>query len=295
MSHPAGLLQPLPIPEGKWESISMDFITGLPMVQGKDCIFVVVDQLTKYAHFFAISAHYTAAQVIELFFREIFRLHGLPKTIVNDRDSRFMGGFWQELFQLVGTELTPSTSYHPQTNEQTEIVNKWLEGYLRNYVSGQQRAWLRWLHLGEYCYITCPSSSLKQKRAEKLKPRFYGPYRVIRKIGQVEYELELPQGSKIHNVFHVSCLKKALGQQVTVTDELPPMDDEGHLLLQPEAIIDTRERQLWSKTDREFLVRWKNLPDEDATWESEKILQHPSLQLLEDKQHFVGGDRNIPN
>ena len=94
MSHPAGLLQPLPIPEGKWECVSMDFITGLPMVQGKDCIFVVVDRLTKYSHFFAISAHYTAAQVAAMFFREIFRLHGLPKTITNDRDSRFMGGFW---------------------------------------------------------------------------------------------------------------------------------------------------------------------------------------------------------
>ena len=92
--------------------------------------------------------------------------------------------------------------------------------------------------------------------------------------------MELPQGSKIHNVFHVSCLKKALGQQVIVTNELPPTDDEGHLVLQPEAIIDTRERQLRSRRVWEFLVRWKNLPDEDATWESEKILQHPSLQLL---------------
>ena len=130
----------------------MDFITVLPMVQGKDCIFVVVDRLTKYAHFFAISAHYTTTQVAELFFRDIFRLHGLPKTIVSDRDNRFMGGFWQELFRLMGTELTPSTSYHPQTDGQIEIVNKWLEGYLRNYVNGQQRVWLKWLHLGEYCY-----------------------------------------------------------------------------------------------------------------------------------------------
>ena len=80
-----------------------------------------------------------------------------------------------------------------------------------------------------------------------------------------------------------------------MTDELPPTDDEGHLVLQPEGIIDTRERQLWSRTVREFLVRWKNLPDEYATWESEKILQHPSLQLLEDEQHFAGGDCNIPN
>eukprot|EP00253_Pinus_taeda_P009680 PITA_09680 len=237
----------------------MDFITGLPMVQGKDCIFVVVDRLTKYAHIFAISAHYTIAQVAELFFREIFRLHGLPKTIVSDRDNRFMGGFWQELFWLVGTELTPSTSYHPQMDGQTEIVNKWLEGYLRNYVSGQQRAWLR-----------CAS------RGVLLQHFTSHVHWVIHRVGQVAYELELPQGSKIHNVFHV-CLKKALGQQVIVTDELPPMDDEGHLVLQPEAIIDIRERQLRSSTVRGFLVRWKNLSDEDATWESEKILQHPSL------------------
>ena len=65
-----------------------------------------------------------------------------------------MGGFWQEIFQLVGTDLTLNTSYHPQTDGQTEIVNKWLEGYLRNYVAGQLKAWLRWLHLEEYCYNT---------------------------------------------------------------------------------------------------------------------------------------------
>ena len=82
---------------------------------------------------------------------------------------------------------------------------------------------------------------------------------------------------------------------MTATEELPPTDDEGHLVLQPEAIIDTRERQLRSRTVREYLVRWRNLPDEDATWESEKILQHPSLQLLEDKQCFGGEDCNIPN
>eukprot|EP00253_Pinus_taeda_P029185 PITA_29185 len=262
MSHPVGLLQPLPVPKGKWESISMDFITGLPMVQGKDCIFVVVDRLTKYTYFFAISAHYTAAQVAELFFREIFKLYGLPKTIVNDRDNRFMGEFWQELFRAPRAKIW--------IQESQDILRA-----LKDNMASTELA--------------------EAKVAKKLKPRFYGPYKVTRRIGQVAYELELPQGSKIHNIFHVSCLKKALGQQVTVIDELPPMDDEGHLVLQPEAIIDTRERQLRSRTVREFLVRWKNLPDEDATWESEKILQHPSVQLPEDKQHVSGGDYNIPN
>jgi hypothetical protein len=81
-THPAGLLQPLPIPEHKWESISMDFITRFPRAQGKYCIFMVVDRLMKFAHFFPVATDFSATQVAELFFREVFRLHGLPKTII---------------------------------------------------------------------------------------------------------------------------------------------------------------------------------------------------------------------
>ena len=114
----------------------MDFITGLPKVQGRDCLYVVVDRLTKFAHFFSISSDYFTAQVAELFFREVFKLHELPKTIVSDQDSRFIDAFWQELFRLVGTKLATNTSYHPQSDGQTKIVNKWIEGYLRNYVTG---------------------------------------------------------------------------------------------------------------------------------------------------------------
>lgn len=151
-SYPAGLLQTLSIPDRKWECLSMDFITGLPRAQGRDCIYVVVDRLTKFAHFFPITATYTTTQVADLFFREVFRLHGLPRSIVSDKDNRLMSHFWQELFRLCGTELTSSTSYHPQTDGQTEIVNKWVEGYLRNYIAGQQKAWVKWIYLCEYCY-----------------------------------------------------------------------------------------------------------------------------------------------
>ena len=114
----------------------------------------MVDRLTKYAHFFPITTTYSTNQVVEVFFKEVFKLYGLPRNIVSDRDSHFMSHFWQEVFQLCGTELTPSTSYHPQTNGQTEIVNKSVEGYLRNYVADQQRAWVRWIYLYEYCYNT---------------------------------------------------------------------------------------------------------------------------------------------
>jgi transposase InsO family protein len=136
-THPTGLLHPLPFLERKWESVSIDFITGIPKAHGKDCIFVVVDCLTKFTHFFSISMDFSTSQVADLFFKEVFRLHGLPKMIVSDRDSIFMRIFWQEFFRLVGIELTLSISYHPQTNGQTEIVNKWVEVYLRNYVLGQ--------------------------------------------------------------------------------------------------------------------------------------------------------------
>ena len=145
------------------------------------------------------------------------------------------------------------------------------------------------------CLQLYKQSTLKQKGTEKLKPHFYGPYKVMRRVGEVAYELELSAGSRIHNIFHVSGLKKALGQPETATLELPPTDDEGHLVLQPESILDTRERKLRSRKVKEYLIRWRNLPDEDATWEGENILQHPSLQLLEDKQHFGGEDCNIPN
>ena len=80
---------------------------------------MVVDRLTKFAHFFAISSNYSASQVADLFFREVFRLHGIPKTIVSDRDSKFTNAFWKELFRLVGTKLATSTSYHPQSDGQT--------------------------------------------------------------------------------------------------------------------------------------------------------------------------------
>jgi hypothetical protein len=110
----------------------MEFITGLPKVQGKDCIYVVFDRLTNFSHFYAIPIEYNVVQVVELFFGEVFRLHGLPRNIISDRDSLFMGTFWRELFQLVGIEITPITIYHPQIDGKTDIVNKWVEGYLRN-------------------------------------------------------------------------------------------------------------------------------------------------------------------
>ena len=122
--HRAGLLQPLSIPEWKWEVISMDFITGFPMTwREHDSIMIVVNKLTKETHFIPNKSSYKTDAIAKIFMNEIFILHGLCKAIISDRDSKFTSNFWKILFADLGTKLSFNTSYHPQTDGQTEIVN----------------------------------------------------------------------------------------------------------------------------------------------------------------------------
>jgi hypothetical protein len=109
-----------------------------------------------------------------------------------------------------------------------------------------------------------------------------------RRLGAIAYELELPQGSRIHNVFHVSCLKKAIGQHIIPIETLPPMDEEGQLVLNSEEILEVREKRFRKRSIKEYLIRWKDLPIEDATWENEQMVRETGLELLEDKQFQVG-------
>eukprot|EP00253_Pinus_taeda_P008020 PITA_08020 len=290
-----GPLQPLPIPASIWK-VSMDFITGLPKSGNKSVIMVVVDRLSKYAHFCALPQPFTPTLVAQTFMDQIFKLHGMPTSIVSDRDPIFTSNFWQEVFRIQGTQLQLSTSYHPQTDGQTEAVNKCLESYLRCFTLEKQHLWVQWLPLAEWWYNTnyhattklnlyeavygqlppSPTSyltgcskvqavdqllqhratmlahlrenlhqaqnrmkqqvdqhrserqfqegdqvflrlqpykqtSLKDKGCQKLSPKFYGPYQVLQRIGEVAYKLALPPTAKIHPVFHVSCLKKVIG------------------------------------------------------------------------------------
>lgn len=156
-----GLLQPLPVPNGVWESISMDFIEGLPPSGGKHCILVVVDRLSKNAHFLALSHPYTAIEVTQLYLDHIFKLHGMPKDIVSDRDPTFLSDVWKELFRVQGVDLKHSTAYHPQTDGQTEATNKTLEIYLRCMTAETPQSWSKWLPLAEWWYNTTYHSAIK--------------------------------------------------------------------------------------------------------------------------------------
>jgi len=129
--HPAGLLHPLPIPEWKWETISIDFITGLPKTKKlHESITMVVDKLRKSGHFIHVQSTYKAVQIANIFMQNAFKLHGLPKMIISDRDVKFTSAFWKALYEGLGTQLHFSITYHPQTDGQTEIVNQVVEDML---------------------------------------------------------------------------------------------------------------------------------------------------------------------
>jgi transposase InsO family protein len=161
MLHPSGLLQPLPVPSVVWQDISLDFVEGLPKVAGKSVILTVVDRFSKYAHFIPLSHPYTAESVACVFFAEIVRLHGIPVSIVSDRDPVFTSSFWRGLFRASGSTLLMSSAFHPQTDGQMEAVNMAIGMYLRCLTWDRSRQWVRWLPWAEYTYNTAFHTALQ--------------------------------------------------------------------------------------------------------------------------------------
>ncbi|XP_038687346.1 uncharacterized protein LOC119996729 [Tripterygium wilfordii] len=351
------------------EDISMDFVVGLPASGGKTALLVVIDRLTKYAHFCPLPSHYTSTMVAAVFVRDIIKLHGLPRSIVTDRDPLFLSTFWQEVFKLQGTKLNMSSAYHPQTDGQTEVLNRCLEMYLRCFVQDNPAHWLKFLPWAEYSYNTAyhtasgmtpfqalygrlppliqkyfPGSttcdavdhelitrdellrllktnlqraqlrmknqadqhrrevqfevgdlvfirlqpyrqlSLRLRRDQKLGPRYFGPFPIIQKVGAVAYRLELPVSAKIHPVFHVSVLKRCVGNPEQQSIPLPLLTVPSGPVVKPIAILSQREVVRQGQLIPQVLVQWENLLQEDATWEDLALVskQFPNLNL-EDK------------
>ncbi|GJZ19340.1 ty3-gypsy retrotransposon protein [Tanacetum coccineum] len=323
---PQGLLQPLPILGQIWESISMDFITHLPASSSKTTILVVVDYLSKHAHFAALGSSFTAVQVASVFVKEIMRLHGPPTTIFSNRDPIFMSSFWQELFRLQGTFLATSSAYHPQTDGQTEVLNRCLEDYLRSirmtpfeaiygrsppslkdYLTGTSpvatlddllstcthlldqlkskllKAQLRMKNLADmhrtavefkeddWVFVKLQpyrQSTLDHRKSNKLARRFYGPFQILARVGSVAYRLDLPDTAKVHNVFHVSLLKKCVGDPKAIVASLPSEFFGAHPILLPDRVVDSRTILQNGRSIQQVLVQWQNQPIIDATWEN---------------------------
>ena len=169
-----GYLQPLEIPVNPFDHISLDFVTGLPVSRGKDAILVVVDKLTKYAHFIATTAEVTAEESAALLFKRVVKFFGMPSRIIGDRDPRWTSAVWNSLARLLDTRLALSTSKHPQTDGQTEVMNQHLETMLRAYVQDDRADWANWLDILQFAYNNSFQSAHKSRPAELLlgyKPR----------------------------------------------------------------------------------------------------------------------------
>nr|GEZ11258.1 integrase, catalytic core [Tanacetum cinerariifolium] len=265
-----GLLQPLPIPDRIWGDISMDFIVGLSRSQEKSVIFVVVDRL-------------------------IYKLHRLPDFIVSDRDSVFLSHFWQSLLKILKVELKVLTAYHPQTDGQTEVVNKCLECYLRCMTGERPKEWDRMkkyadlkrsereFDVGIWVYVKLQPHrqvTIRQTTQNKLSPKYYGPFLIVAKVGLVAYKLDLPSGSQVHPVFHVSQLKLCKGNSFK-KGLLPHYGEEGLLSVEPEKILDRRIGKVNNRAAVYVLVKWINHSEEDATWELAEDLskRFPEISL----------------
>jgi hypothetical protein len=355
----AGPLQSLPIPTWKWEDISMDFIVGLPRTaKGYDSIWVIIDRLTKIAHFLPVKVKYPVITYAELYIARILSLHGVPKTIVSDRGSQFVSKFWEELHKSLGTKLLHSSAYHPQTSGQTERVNQILEDMLRACVLDFSQKWDECLPLAEFSYNNSYQESIKMapfealygrrcrtplnwsepgeryffrpdmvketeekvqkiihnmKKAQarqksyadkrrmplyflegdyvylkvspmkgvtrfgikgKLAPRYIGPFPILERYGPVAYRLQLPETlSAVHNVFHVSQLKKCLrvpDRTVEVTDVVlePDLTYSEH----PIRVLDQKDRVTRRKTLKFYKIQWNQHSEDEATWETQDFL-----------------------
>ncbi|XP_074328203.1 uncharacterized protein LOC141666105 [Apium graveolens] len=259
---------------------------------------VVGDRLSKYAYFVPIRHPFTASTVAREFISNIFHLDGVPLTIVSDLGKVFISSFGQALFKLKGTVFCMSSSYHPQSDGQIEIVNRILEQYLRYFVSEKSKKWEDWsitLRLLPYIPGTTQpyrQSSMVSRSLAKLSPRFFSPYKILANLGSIAYRLELPQGSLVHNMFHVSLLWKSEGpvpKQSTLSISEP---SKSRAELQPERILEERVVEKGKyRPKTEILVQWEGQSPENTTWENKWHFPHTFPQFhLEDKGSSSGVD-----
>ncbi|GJW97325.1 retrotransposon-related protein [Tanacetum coccineum] len=262
-----GLLQPLPIPHNIWTSISMDFIEGLPKSQGKNMILVVVDRLSKYAHFMSLAHPFTAQQVAQAFLDNVYKLYGMPESIVSDRDKVFLSNFWSELFELLQVQLLKSTSYHPQTDGQTEVTTPFETVY------GIAPP-IHVPYLGGLSKVEAVDRTLKDREEFNQTLKFH----LLRAQNRIKQQANKGRSERQFGIGYWVLLKLQPNRQVTLKGykgELPIgqqidillCDLDGKLAAQPLKVLDRKMVKKKNVVAVYGLIQWTNGNVDDATWE----------------------------
>nr|GEZ83610.1 retrotransposon protein, putative, Ty3-gypsy subclass [Tanacetum cinerariifolium] len=282
----------------------MDFINKLLRTRsGHDSIWVIVDRLTKSAHFLAIREDYKTEKLARLCINEIIARHGMPVSIISDRDSYFTSRFWKSLQKALGTHLDLSTAYHPKIDGQSERTIQTLEDMLRACTmdfggnwdthlplelsnahsldkSGRRQAtWTR-DYPRDYRQDCSDKGKIEASprkgvvcfgKRSKLSPRYVGPFDIVEQIGPVAYRLRLPQDLVgVHDTFHVSNLKKCLADvNLHIPLDEVKVDDKLHFVEEPIEILDRGVKKLKRRWIHIVKVRWNSRLGPEFTWERE--------------------------
>nr|GFA83932.1 putative reverse transcriptase domain-containing protein [Tanacetum cinerariifolium] len=313
----------------------MDFVTKLPKsLQGYDTIWVIVDRLTKSAIFTPIRETNPMDKLARKFLKKVVTRHGIPVSIINDRDPRFASSFWRSLQNALGSRLDMSTAYHLETDGQSERTIQTLEDMLRAYAIDFGKGWVNHLPLVEFSNINSYHAKLIQETTKKivqikqrmqatrdrqksyadlkhkpiefqvgdkvmlkvlpwkgvvrfgkrgkLNPRYVGPFKVLERVGDVAYKLNLPEElSRVHNTFHVSNLKKChVDESLAVPLDGLHFDDKLHFVEKPVEIVDREVKRLKRSQILLVKVRWNSKRGPEFTWEREDQFRKKYLHFF---------------
>ncbi|GJV65762.1 putative reverse transcriptase domain-containing protein [Tanacetum coccineum] len=288
----------------------MDFVTKLPKTSlGQDAIWVIIDRLTKSAHFLPMKETDSMEKLMRQYLKEVVSRHGVPVSIIFYWDSKFTSHFWKSLNQALGTQLDMRTAYHPQTDGQSERTIQTLEDMLCTCVIDFRKGWDRHLPLVQFSYNNSYYTSIKDAPFEalydckcrspicwgevgdaqltgpvspwkglihlgkrgKLNPRYIGPFKILAKVGTVAYRHELPeQLSRVHSTFHVSNLKKCFSDEpLAIPLDEIQIDDKLNFIEEPVKIMDREVKRLKQSRIPILKVRWNSRRGPEFTWERE--------------------------
>ncbi|GJR05987.1 putative reverse transcriptase domain-containing protein [Tanacetum coccineum] len=262
--------------------------------QGYDTIWVIVDRLTKSAIFTLMRETDSMEKLARMYIKEVVTRHGIPVSIICERDPRFTSNFWRSLQKALGTSLDMSTTYHPQTDEQSEINYSNSQGYATYHASIKaapfEALYGRKCHspvcwaerkpmefqVGDRVMLKLsPWKGVLCGKRGKLSPRYVGRFKVLEEVGAVAYKLELPQElRRVYNTFHVSNLKKCYSDKpIAVPMEGLHVDDKLRFVEEPVEIMDREVKRLKQSCILIFKVRWNSRRGPEFTWEREDQFQ----------------------